>query len=54
MTYKEEAHQLREALVNLVMMVSNYIDPDEPNEEWIDGVHKTLGEANNILRKTKC
>jgi len=44
--------QLRDALVDLVMVVSNYIDPDEPQGEWIDGVERALNEARDILRRT--
>jgi hypothetical protein len=44
--------QLRDALIDLVMVVSNYIDPDEPQGEWIDGVERALNEARDILRRT--
>ena len=53
MTYKEEAQQLREALVDLVYMVKMFTDPDEPQDEWIDGVYKTLDQADDVLKRTK-
>lgn len=44
--------QLRDVLVDLVMVVSNYIDPDEPQGEWIDEVERALAEAKDVLRRT--
>jgi len=53
MTYKEEAKQLREALVNLVRVGEMCADPDEPFGEWIDGLVQALDEAQYLLRRTK-
>jgi hypothetical protein len=52
MTYKEEAKQLREALVNLVRVGKMCADPDEPFNEWVDGLIQALDEAQYILRRT--
>jgi hypothetical protein len=53
MTYKEEAKQLREALVNLVYVGEKCADPDEPFNEWVDGLVRALDEAQDLLRRTK-
>ena len=53
MTYKEEAKQLREALVNLVRVGEYCVDPDEPFNEWVEGLVQALDEAQDLLRRTK-
>jgi hypothetical protein len=53
MTYKEEAQQLREALVNLVRVGELCVDPDEPFDEWVGGLEQALDEAQDLLRRTR-
>lgn len=50
MTYEEEAHQLREALVNLVEQV----DEDCPQEYRTRHLIEAIEDARYLLRKTKC
>jgi hypothetical protein len=41
--------ELKEALKELVMAVNYYLDPDEPQDEWIDGVYRALDKANKLI-----
>ena len=38
--YKQEAIDLREALVNLVRVGEYCVDPDEPFNEWVSGLNQ--------------
>lgn len=44
--------QMRIVLTELVLYVSNYLDIDEPQEEWIDAVWSSLDKAKQILKET--
>ena len=36
-----------------VTVVRYYLDPDEPKEEWEDGVWATLNKVEELLGETK-
>ena len=50
--YKQEAIDLREALVNLVRVGEYCVDPDEPFNEWVSGLEQALDEAKDLLWRT--
>ena len=45
------ATEIKEALRALIYVVNNYLDPDEPSDEWEHGVYQALDNANKVLEK---